>query len=124
MSFNDKRNRNPGREAMNMVKFALSLLDIISVVRKGRGLDMRIGIHTGQCIGGIIGTDIVRYDIYGKDVLIANKMESNGVEGKIHISETTKALLEMYCPELFLFEEYSIVAVSYTHLTLPTIYSV
>lgn len=36
----------------------------------------------------------MRYDIYGKDVLIANKMESNGVEGNIMVSETTKKLLE------------------------------
>lgn len=42
---------------------------------------MRIGIHTGSIIGGIIGTNIVRYDIYGRDVLIANKMESNGKAG-------------------------------------------
>lgn len=39
---------------------------------------MRIGVHTGSILGGIIGTKIVRYDIYGKDVLIANKMESTG----------------------------------------------
>jgi class 3 adenylate cyclase len=39
---------------------------------------MRIGIHTGHIIGGVLGTDIVRYDIYGADVMIANKMESNG----------------------------------------------
>jgi len=44
---------------------------------------MRIGIHTGDIIGGILGTDIVRYDIYGKNVLIANKMESNGMVGSI-----------------------------------------
>ena len=41
-------------------------------------LDMRIGVHTGSIIGGVLGTDIVRYDIYGPDVLIANKMESKG----------------------------------------------
>ena len=29
-------------------------------------------------IGGVIGTDIVRYDIYGRDVVIANKLESSG----------------------------------------------
>ena len=46
-------------------------------------LDMRIGIHTGKVIGGVIGTDIVRYDVYGSDVVIANKMESNGEKGKI-----------------------------------------
>ena len=44
-------------------------------------------------MGGIIGTNIVRYDIYGRDVLIANKMESNGKAGNVMISETTKNIL-------------------------------
>ena len=30
-----------------------------------QGLNMRIGVHTGEIYGGIVGTDIVRYDIYG-----------------------------------------------------------
>ena len=55
---------------------------------------MRIGIHTGTVIAGIIGSSVVRYDIFGSDVLIANKMESSGVPGKINISEDTKKLLE------------------------------
>ena len=54
---------------------------------------MRIGIHTGDIIGGVIGTDIVRYDIYGPDVLIANKMESNGEKGKVLISQFTFSLI-------------------------------
>jgi class 3 adenylate cyclase len=36
---------------------------------------MRIGMHTGTIIAGVIGRTIVRYDIYGRDVLIAKKME-------------------------------------------------
>jgi len=44
---------------------------------------MRIGIHSGDVIGGISGSSIVRYDIYGKDSMIANKMESEGAIGKI-----------------------------------------
>lgn len=44
---------------------------------------MRIGVHTGSIIGGVLGTEIVRYDIYGPDVLIANKMESKGEKGKL-----------------------------------------
>jgi len=36
----------------------------------------------------------VRYDIYGKDVVLANKMESNGIEGNIMVSESTKSFLE------------------------------
>ena len=36
---------------------------------------MRIGIHTGKVTGGMIGTKTVNYDIYGQDVLIANKVQ-------------------------------------------------
>lgn len=39
---------------------------------------MRIGVHTGRVLGGVVGTDVVRYDIYGEDVTIANLMESSG----------------------------------------------
>ena len=55
---------------------------------------MRIGIHTGDVIGGVVGSSIVRYDIYGPDVLIANKMESGGEAGKINVSDITKGYLE------------------------------
>lgn len=65
---------------------------------------MRIGIHTGSVFGGVMGTDIVRYDIYGPDVLIANKMESNGVKGFVHVSEETKKLLEKDYDDIFNFE--------------------
>jgi len=51
---------------------------------------MRIGIHTGKVVAGIIGSKVVRYDIFGNGVLIANKMESNGIPGKVCISEDTK----------------------------------
>lgn len=46
----------------------------------------------------------MRYDIYGKDVLIANKMESNGAEGNIMVSESTKKLLEKEEMSNFRFE--------------------
>jgi len=70
-------------------------------------IDMRIGIHTvrifiifleqftiiltawflkGKIVCGLVGTQIVRYDIYGVDVMIANKMESNGAKGCIVVS--------------------------------------
>jgi class 3 adenylate cyclase len=57
----------------------------------------------GDAIGGIMGTDIVRYDIYGKDVLIANKMESYGELGKIQISEKTKELMEIKFKDVYNF---------------------
>lgn len=52
-------------------------------------------IHQGDIIGGITGINIVRYDIYGINVTIANKMESNGKTGRVHISSETKNTLEL-----------------------------
>jgi len=75
------------------------MINIIREVRESnfqldfKSLDMRIGIHTGRIVGGIIGTKVVSYDIFGQDVLIANKMESNGKQGCVCISENTLELL-------------------------------
>lgn len=66
---------------------------------------MRIGIHTGNIVGGIVGTDIVRFDIYGENVFAANKMESGGQAGKICISEKTKKLLEFNANQKYTFIE-------------------
>jgi class 3 adenylate cyclase len=71
------------------------MIETINEVKKGAEdnslsfLDMRIGIHTGKVVAGIIGSKLVRYDIFGVGVLIANKMESNGLAGAVCISEDT-----------------------------------
>ena len=54
---------------------------------------MRVGIHTGKVIAGIIGSKVVRYDIFGEGVLIANKIERHGIPGKVCISEDTRKLI-------------------------------
>ncbi|OMJ75673.1 hypothetical protein SteCoe_25143 [Stentor coeruleus] len=107
MGYKTDHKRNPAKEAENVVKFANSLIDVIEETNQlcNCDLSMRIGIHTGEVIGGITGTNIVRYDIYGADVLIANKMESNGEPGKIVVSEMTKVLLEDYNPDRYKFTQ-------------------
>jgi len=57
----------------------------------------------GQIIGGVIGSDVVRYDIYGQTVVIANSMESNGERGRVLVSSVTKTLIEAATDELFIF---------------------
>ena len=98
MSFLDKRTRmSPQKECVDVVELGLKMIEIIATVRKELdfdGLHMRIGIHTGRVIGGVIGTGIIRYDLYGHDVLIANKMESSGKEDAVHISQATRDMLE------------------------------
>ena len=85
----------------------ISMIRIINRVREqlSIGLNMRIGIHTGDVYGGVIGTDLVRFDLYGSDIVIANKMESKGTPGKINVSEKTKKILETLETTNYSFEE-------------------
>jgi class 3 adenylate cyclase len=50
---------------------------------------MRVGIHTGPVIAGIVGVKKFQYDIWGDTVNIASRLENAGVEGKVNISGST-----------------------------------
>lgn len=71
------------KHAQNCVELGLKMIKIIQNVRKKKALDidMRIGIHSGSIIAGVIGALKWQYDIWSKDVAIANKMESTGIPG-------------------------------------------
>lgn len=109
MSFIDSRNRRSARdEAHSMLVLGQKMINIIKTVRQKVNfdkLDMRIGIHTGEVYGGVIGLNLVRFDLYGPDMVLANKMESNGIPGKICVSQDTKLLLEGVETENFTFTE-------------------
>lgn len=109
MSFLDKNNRkSPAEEAADVLRLSVFMLQTIQKVRvriKFDKLNMRIGIHTGTVFGGVIGTDIVRFDLYGPDVLTANKMESGGEPGQINVSQTTKSLLDSLDSSNFTFRQ-------------------
>uniref|UniRef100_K3X1T0 Guanylate cyclase domain-containing protein n=1 Tax=Globisporangium ultimum (strain ATCC 200006 / CBS 805.95 / DAOM BR144) TaxID=431595 RepID=K3X1T0_GLOUD len=67
----------------------------------GERLQMRIGIHIGNIIGGVIGTTTLRYDMWGPDALTANELESNGVPEKTLVSpivmEVVKGMPDIRC---------------------------
>jgi class 3 adenylate cyclase len=52
--------------------------------------DIRIGIHTGPVVAGIVGTKKWQFDIWGDTVNIASRMETKSEKGRINLSETTK----------------------------------
>ena len=55
--------------------------------------EMRVGLHSGPVIAGIVGVKKFAYDIWGDTVNTAARMESSGEPGKVNISATTFALV-------------------------------
>ena len=60
----------------------------------GEALALRIGLHSGPVVAGVIGTKKFSYDMWGDTVNTASRMESHGMPGTVHCSGATAALLE------------------------------
>ena len=67
--------------------------------KKEDPFDIRIGIHSGPVIAGVLGVKKFSFDIWGDAVNIAARLEASGEAGKINISESTHALIkeEYHC---------------------------
>lgn len=81
--------------SMEFRDFTLRMQDVAKVSKEGTILwELRIGIHTGPLIGGVIGTTKFAFDVWGDSVNIASRIESSGQAGKINISEATYELVK------------------------------
>lgn len=76
--------------------YALDMIDEITNIGLAVGIDfkMRIGIHVGSAVGGIIGWRRPRYFVWGKGTILGNAMESNGTPMQIMVSESAVSRLE------------------------------
>lgn len=81
--------------AQAMARLALDMTAFLNDLRaRGeRRIEIRIGMNSGPCVGGVIGRRKFEFDIWGDPVNTASRMESHGIPGRIHISEATYELL-------------------------------
>ena len=85
--------------ALRAAHMALGILQTVSDfnVRHGFNWSVRIGMHSGPLVAGIIGSKKFAYDLWGDTVNVASRLESQGEPGVIQISSATADLLRPYC---------------------------
>lgn len=89
----------PIENSTNPLDAVRAALEIIQWVdqwnrRRNESWQIRIGIHTGELVAGVIGSKKFAYDVWGDAVNVASRMESAGEEGKINVSSATFKLIE------------------------------
>jgi class 3 adenylate cyclase len=88
----------PAKRASHAVDAVLAALEMVEVVKElgarpdGTGWNIRVGLHSGPVVAGVVGIRKFAFDIWGNTVNFAARMESSGVPGRVNISEQTWGL--------------------------------
>jgi len=87
---------SPVRAACNAALEIREASERISASLEGSGWNIRIGIHAGPLVAGVIGRQKFSYDVWGATVNFASRMESSGAPGRINVSADVHARVEPY----------------------------
>ncbi|KAM3857529.1 LOW QUALITY PROTEIN: retinal guanylyl cyclase 2 [Diretmus argenteus] len=92
--------RNENRHAAEIANMSLDILSAVGTFKMRHmpevPLRLRIGLHTGPCVAGVVGLTMPRYCLFGDTVNTASHMESSGMPHRIHVHKNTvKVLLQL-----------------------------
>jgi class 3 adenylate cyclase len=84
--------------AVDLARMGLAIIDALERFGDARGIriEMRVGMHVGPAVAGVIGLKKFIYDVWGDTVNTASRMESTGVAGRLQVTAETRDRLASF----------------------------